>query len=336
MGFAVVGCGRVSPRHLEAIVHNSRAKLVAVCDIKAERAQQVAQQYQVKATTSLAEVLKVPGVDVVSICTPSGLHPELGIQAAKAGKHVIVEKPIGLDLKAADTLIKSCAKEKVKLTVVLQNRYNPPMLDLKRVVDSGQLGQINLAAVCVRWFRPQSYYEDEWHGRQDMDGGALMNQAIHHLDALIWLLGMPETVFAYKATLAHKMEMEDAAVASLRFPSGTLACVEASTLTYPENLEGSIALFGTQGSVKVGGTALNRKVFWKIAGQLDQEEEILAQQPGDPASVYGHSHPLVIDEMISAILEDRSPKTDGLEGRRSLQLVQALYQSAMENREVRL
>ncbi len=334
LNFAVVGCGRVSPRHLEALTHMETAKLVAVCDINAERADAAAERYGAKAYYDLGQLLKNPKIDVVSICTPSGFHPRLGMQVAKAGKHVLVEKPIGVKVELAQKLIKTCKSQGVKLGVILQNRYNPPMLDLKSLIESGRLGHINLASVCVRWFRPQSYYEDEWHGTSELDGGVLMNQAIHHIDALIWLLGMPSSVVSFSGTLAHTMEMEDTAVAVLRFPSGALASIEASTLTYPENLEGSIALFGTQGSVKVGGTALNRKVFWKVAGELDQEESILAEQPGDPASVYGHSHPLNIADFITAIQENRQPTTSGEEGLKSLKLVRALYQSAQDGREV--
>lgn len=336
LGFAVIGCGRVSPKHLEAISHHPQAKLVAVCDVKADRAEQAARRYRTKAYTSFEEVLKLPEVDVVTICTPSGLHPKLGMQAAQAGKHVIVEKPIGVTVAAAHQLIAACEKAQVKLCVILQNRFNQPMLELKELIDSQRLGDIYLANVCVRWFRAQSYYEDEWHGTRALDGGVLMNQSIHHIDALIWLLGMPKRVRAYTGTLAHQMEMEDTATAILEFPNGALATIEASTVTYPENLEGSVAVFGSQGSVKVGGTALNKWVIYKVAGHLDEEVELLAHQPGDPDSVYGYSHPKVIDDMIQAILNDRQPLTHGLEGTRSLRVVEAMYTSAATGKDVEL
>jgi predicted dehydrogenase len=254
----------------------------------------------------------------------------------QAGKHVIVEKPIALSLDDADRMIGAARVYGLKLCVVLQNRYNPPMQDLKQVVESGMLGRLLLGNATVRWYRPQEYYEDGWHGTLAMDGGALMNQSIHHIDALQWLLGRPESVFAYSATLAHRMEAEDIGVASIRFHGGTLGVVEGSTVTYPENLEGSVAVFGERGSLKVGGTALNRKVLWKVAGELEHEKELLTREQVDPPSVYGTSHRAVIADMIEAILVNRAPKTDGREAKKSLALVLAMYESARTGQPVNL
>jgi len=223
-----------------------------------------------------------------------------------------------------------------KLCVVLQNRYNPPMQDLKRMVESGRLGRLLLGNATVRWYRPQEYYEDGWHGTWAMDGGALMNQSIHHIDALQWLLGRPESVFAYSATLGHRMEAEDIGIATIRFRGGPLGVVEGSTVTYPENLEGSVAIFGERGSLKVGGTALNRKVIWKIEGELEHEKELLTREQVDPTSVYGASHRAVIADMIEAILADRTPKTDGAEAKKSLALVLAMYESVRTGQPVEL
>jgi predicted dehydrogenase len=292
------------------------------------RAERFAREYSVEAYQDYHYLLERKDIDVVCICTPSGLHAQMGVDAAHAGKHVIVEKPMALSLADADRLIAAAKSAKVKLCIVLQNRYNPPMQDLRRLVDEGQLGQLLLANVTVRWYRPQEYYEDGWHGTWAMDGGALMNQSIHHIDALQWLMGDVESVCAYTGTLAHKMEAEDTGVAVLRFTSGALGVVEGSTITFPENLEGSIALFGEQGSVKVGGTALNRKIFWKVEGQIEHERELITRDQVDPPSVYGTSHKAVIADMIAAIVEDRQPHTDGVEGRKSLALVLGMYESA--------
>jgi predicted dehydrogenase len=281
-------------------------------------------------------VLDRPDIDLVSICLPSGLHARIGIEAAQAGKHVLVEKPIALTLEDADALIAACESSGVTLGVVLQNRFNPPMRDLRDLVDSGALGKLYLGNATVRWYRPQEYYEDGWHGTWAMDGGALMNQSIHHIDALQWLMGDVESVSAYTATLAHRMEAEDVGVAVIRFKNGALGSVEGSTLTYPENLEGSVALFGEHGSVKVGGTALNRKIFWKVQGQLEHEREMLTRESVDPPSVYGYSHREQLIEIVRAIREGREPSTHGREARRSLALVTAMYQSARERREIQL
>jgi UDP-N-acetyl-2-amino-2-deoxyglucuronate dehydrogenase len=321
---------------MQGLAESHGAKIVAVCDIVQSRAENYAKQYGGDVYTDYRAIFERPDVDIVSICLPSGLHAAVGIEAAQAGKHVLVEKPIALTVEDADALINACEAAGVTLGVVLQNRFNPPMRDIRALVDSGELGKLMLGSATVRWFRPQEYYEDGWHGTWAMDGGALMNQSIHHIDALQWLMGDVESVFAYTATLAHKMEAEDTGVAVLRFKSGAIATIEGSTITYPENLEGSVAIFGEHGSVKVGGTALNRKIFWKVAGQIEHEREILTREAIDPPSVYGSSHREQIAEMIEAIWENRLPSTHGREARRSLALVCAIYQSSREGREVQL
>jgi len=334
--FGLIGCGRVAPRHAESINSLPGAVLAAVADIRESRALRFAASYRAEPTTDYRRLLDRTDVDVVNVCVPSGLHAQVVIDVLQAGKHVIVEKPIALSLTDADRMITAARSARRKLCVVLQNRYNPPMQDLKRVVESGRLGRLLLGNATVRWYRPQEYYEDGWHGTWAMDGGALMNQSIHHIDALQWLLGRPESVFAYSATLAHRMEAEDIGVATIRFRGGTLGVVEGSTVTYPENLEGSVAVFGERGSLKVGGTALNRKVIWKVEGELEHEKELLTREQVDPPSVYGTSHRAVIADMMEAILADRAPKTDGSEAKKSLALVLAMYESARTGQPVNL
>jgi UDP-N-acetyl-2-amino-2-deoxyglucuronate dehydrogenase len=249
---------------------------------------------------------------------------------------VLVEKPISITLEQADALIETCEQEKVTLGVVLQNRFNPPMRELRRVIDNGDLGRLLLANVTVRWYRPQEYYEDGWHGTLAMDGGAMMNQCIHHIDAMRWLLGEVDSIFAYTGTLAHKMEAEDVGIAVVRFRSGAMGVIEGSTVTYPKNLEGSIAIFGEHGSVKVGGTALNQRVFWKIKDQLEHEHLLLANEAVEPPTVYGFSHRDQLLEMMNAVHEGRQPSTHGREARKSLEVVRAIYQSAQDGTEIRM
>lgn len=334
MNFGLIGCGRVAPRHAESIQELSKATLVAVADIKQGRADHFAQKYGATSYTDYHALLARPDIDVVNICTPSGMHAAMTIDALRAGKHVIVEKPMALKLEDADQMLAVAKETGRKLCVVLQNRFNPPMQDLRRVVDAGKLGKLLLGNATVRWFRPQEYYEDDWHGTPDMDGGAMMNQSIHHIDALQWFMGDVETVFAFTGTLAHQIDVEDVGTVTLKFKSGALATIEGSTVTYPENLEASLALFGETGSAKVGGTALNRKVFWKIAGELEHERELLTQEQLDPPSVYGYSHKLVIADMVEAIRDDRDPQTNGYEARRSVALVLAIYESARTGQPV--
>ena len=328
MRFGLIGCGRVSPRHLQSIAELADARLVAVSDVIASRVERVAKENNAVAYGDYRQMLERRDIDVVNICTPSGMHAQMSIDALQAGKHVICEKPMAMNLADADRMIAVAKSTGKKLCIVLQNRYNPPMLDLRRLVDEGRLGKILLGNATVRWYRPQEYYEDGWHGTLAMDGGALMNQSVHHIDALQWFIGDVDSVFAHTATLAHKMQAEDAGVAVIRFKNGALGTVEGSTLTYPENLEGSVALFGEHGSVKIGGTALNRKSIWKIEGALEHERELLMHDQVDPPSVYGFSHQAVIADMIAALRENRESRTNGREARKSVALVLAMYESA--------
>ncbi len=332
----LIGCGRVAPRHAQSYRQLSETELVAVADIKPSRAEHFAQEYGATAYTDHHALLARDDIDLVSICVPSGLHAQIALDAMQAGKHVLVEKPIAITLEDADRMIAMSEATGRTLGVVLQNRYNPPMQRLRTAIDQGKLGRLYLGNACVRWYRPQSYYEDGWHGTWAMDGGALMNQSIHHIDALQWLMGPVQSVFAYSATLAHRMEAEDVGVAVVRFTSGALATIEGSTLTWPQNLEGSVAIFGERGSVKIGGTALNRIVLWKVEGELEQEAELLTSQLVDPPSVYGYSHREVIRDFAEAVRLGRPPGTPGHAARRSLELVLAIYESARSGREVTL
>lgn len=326
--FGLIGCGRVSPRHVQSVQELPDTRLVAVTDVIEPRAQRYARETGAVAYTDYRRMLERTDIDVVTICTPSGLHASMAIDALEAGKHVLCEKPMALSLADADRMIAAARATGRKLCIVLQNRYNPPMQDLRHTLDTGKLGRLLLGNATVRWFRPQEYYEDGWHGTLAMDGGAIMNQSIHHVDALQWLMGDPLSVFAYTGTLAHRMEAEDAGVAAIRFKNGALGSVEGSTLTYPENLEGSVAVFGERGSIKIGGTALNRKVFWKIEGELEHEREILTREQVDPPSVYGFSHKTVVAKLVQAVQADLEPETNGPVGRKSVALVLAMYESA--------
>ncbi len=334
--FGLIGCGRVAPRHAQSLAQLPETQLVASADVREDRARRFAEEYGGQAYADYHEMLTRPDIEAVTVCVPSGLHAQVAIDVLRAGKHVLVEKPIALDLRDADRMIATAREAGLRLGVVLQNRYNSPVQQVRALVDKGRLGKLYLGSVCVRWYRPQSYYEDGWHGTLAMDGGALMNQSIHHLDALQWFMGPVASVYAYTATLAHKMESEDVGVAVLRFRSGALATVEGSTLTWPQNLEGSVALFGERGSVEVGGTALSRITLWKVDGELEREAEILTSQRLDPPTVYGYSHREVIQDFARALLEGGEPSTPGPEARKSLALVLAIYESARTGREVQL
>ncbi|HEX3866935.1 MAG TPA: Gfo/Idh/MocA family oxidoreductase, partial [Gemmatimonadaceae bacterium] len=271
----VVGCGRISTNHFDAIRRVEGLTLTAVCDIDASRAETAGRDRGVAYYTSIDELLRDSSVDVVSICTPSGIHSAQGVSAAAAGKHVITEKPMAISLAQADALVHACDAAGVHLFVVKQNRLNPPVQLLKRAVDKGRFGRIYLANVTVRWHRPQEYYDAEpWRGTWEFDGGAIMNQASHYVDLLQWLIGPVETVMAKTATQGRRIEAEDSGIGIVKFRSGALGVVEVNVLTYPKNLEGSITILGETGSVKIGGTAVNRVEHWTFA-DYDDDDKLL-------------------------------------------------------------
>lgn len=327
--FGIIGCGRVARYHAEALHKIPGVELKAVCDIIPERAQEFASRYAADSYTDYRYLLDRKDVDVVCICTPSGDHPRHGIDVARAGKHVVVEKPIGLTLGEIDALIETCDQERVKLCVVHQNRFNPAVVKLREALDAGRFGKISHAAVTVRWNRSQEYYDQaSWRGTWALDGGVLMNQAIHAIDIFRWMMGEPESVFAFTATQFHRIEAEDVAVAVVRFKSGALGTIEASTNVFPSNWEESLAIFGDRGSAALGGVALNRIERWEFADTTDRHaldvEVELASQP-DPASVYGNGHGRLLAAMAEAVRFDGPVPVPAEAARSAVNLVLLIY-----------
>lgn len=331
---ALLGCGRISRNHIEAIAKVEGLRLVAVADSDRARADVVAAEQGVVAFSSLEEMLERAPCDLVAICTPSGLHPQHGIVAARAGRHVLTEKPMAISLEAADLLVQACDAASVHLFVVKQNRLNPPIQLLKRAVDKGRFGRLHMANVTVRWTRPQEYYDAEpWRGTWEFDGGAIMNQASHYVDLMQWLVGPVESVLAKTATQSRRIEAEDSGAAVMRFRSGALGVLEVSVLTFPRNLEGSITLLGEQGSVKIGGTAVNRVEHWSFA-DYDDDDKLVEAANTSPPSVYGFGHEGYYRNVLAVLRGDAKPDTDGRAGRKSLELILGIYESARTGREV--
>jgi UDP-N-acetyl-2-amino-2-deoxyglucuronate dehydrogenase len=328
LNFGIIGCGRIAYKHAEAIKKNEKANLLYVCDIIEERAVDYKNKYGAERYfTDYHEMLEMPDLDVVNICTPSGMHAEMGIAAARAGKHVIVEKPMALSSIDADALINACDENGVKLAVCFQNRFNPPVQKLRRALEEGRFGKLTHASAVVRWFRPQDYYDQaSWRGTWAMDGGCLMNQSIHNIDLLQWMMGPVESVFGYTANNFRKIEAEDVGVAVLKFKNGALGVIEASTTIYPENLEETLAIFGEKGTVMLGGIAVNKIETWKFA---DSQDENLEMEQQDVPNVYGFGHDALIEDFIRAVIEDRRPYIDGREGIKSLRIVVGIYHSAV-------
>jgi UDP-N-acetyl-2-amino-2-deoxyglucuronate dehydrogenase len=333
---ALVGCGRISRNHFEAIARVEGLELVGVADVIPERAEAAGRANGVPWFTSLDDMLQGVECDIVAVATPSGLHPEHGAQAARAGKHVVSEKPMAISLEGADRLIAACRHAGVRLFVVKQNRLNPSVQLVRRAVEKGRFGRIHGANCTVRWARPQDYYDQApWRGTWAMDGGAFMNQASHYVDLIQWLAGPVESVVAITATQERKIEAEDSGAAVLHFENGGIGVIDVTMLTYPRNLEGSITILGDRGSVKIGGTAVNRIDTWMFA-EYDDDDKLVDAASTNPPSVYGFGHEGYYRNVVSVLRGEAEPGTDGSEGRKSLEIILAIYESARTGRRVQL
>ena len=335
--FALVGCGRISANHIEALrQHAAQAQLVAVCDPQPEALAAAVAVTGAAGFGTLDTLLAAGGVDIVALATPSGLHPRQAMQAARAGVHVLTEKPMATRWDEGMDMVRVCRDAGVKLFVVKQNRLNPTLQAVKAAVDSGRFGRIFMAAVNVFWTRPQSYYDDApWRGRWDMDGGAFLNQASHYVDMVDWLVGPVDSVHAYTATLARDIEAEDTGVMSLRLRKGGLASINVTMLAHGKNFEGSITLLGERGTVRVGGVAVNRIEHWEFEDSRP-EDALICNANYATRSVYGPGHPLYYDNVIRTLRGQAQAQVDGYEGLRSLEVVIAAYRSARDGVRVGL
>jgi UDP-N-acetyl-2-amino-2-deoxyglucuronate dehydrogenase len=333
---ALVGCGRISRNHVEAIGRIEGLELVATCDVIADRARSVAGPLGIPWFTSYEKMLEQVDCDVVTIATPSGYHPAQGVLAAKAGRHVVTEKPMAISLRGADELVQACDAAGVHLFVVKQNRLNAPVQMLKRAVDRGRFGRLYMANCTVRWTRPQSYYDQApWRGTWEFDGGAFMNQASHYVDLIQWIVGPVDNVMAKTATLARRIETEDSGVAILRFRSGALGVIEVTMLTYPQNMEGSLTILGEKGTAKIGGMAVNKVEHWEFADS-DPDDELARTLDSNPPNVYGFGHEGYYRNVLAVLRGDATPDTDGRAGRKSLELILGIYESARTGCDVPL
>lgn len=337
--FALLGCGRIARRHSELLGRGAiaGAELAAVCDVNLPRAHRIAEQFGVPAFADIHEMMRAVDCDVVVVLTESGRHAEHVIALASYGKHIVVEKPMALTLDSADAMIQACAAARVKLFVVKQNRFNVPVVKLREAVEQGRFGKLVLGTVRVRWCRDQSYYDqDSWRGTWALDGGVLTNQASHHVDLLEWMMGPVESVVAMANTALADIETEDTAVAILRFRSGAMGVIEATTAARPKDLEGSISVLGERGSVEIGGFAVNEMRVWNFAVAEEGDSEVMARYSVNPPNVYGFGHQAYYEHVVSVLRSGLSPSVDGAEGRKSLELINAIYESVETGREVRV
>jgi UDP-N-acetyl-2-amino-2-deoxyglucuronate dehydrogenase len=344
IGFAIIGGGMIGQIHAEEIRKIKGAHLVAVAGPSKETAGNLALKYNAHWYKDYFTMLKREDIHIVNICTPSGMHSEMAIAAARAGKHIIVEKPMDVSLEKADLMIAEAKKFGVKLSVISQHRFDPSTIDVKKAIQSGKLGEIVLAEVAVNWYRTQEYYDSvSWRGTWKLDGGgALINQSIHTIDLLLHFLGPAKSVKALMNTAAHdKIEVEDVLVAAVEFNNNALCTIACTTAAYP-GFSNRIELFGTNGSAIIESDQLIKCCF-----KDEKENEIsiknslkpiLSNPTGasNPGSISGHPHYLQFVDIIEAIRDNREPLINGTESRKTLEFVLAMYQSAREGKVVYL
>lgn len=336
---ALVGCGRIATRHAQLLGTGqiAGATLAAVCDVVPEKAGARGAEFGVPHYTDMHAMMEAERPDIVTVLTESGNHARDTIALARHGAQIVVEKPMALTLDDAGAMIEACDRAGVKLFVVKQNRFNVPVRKLREALEAGRFGKLVMGTVRVRWCRPQSYYDqDAWRGTWAMDGGVLTNQASHHVDLLEWMMGDVDSVFSMTRTALADIEVEDTAVVGLRFSNGALGIIEATTATRPKDLEGSISILGETGSVEIGGFAVNEMKVWNFAEPMAGDDEVLNTCSVNPPDVYGFGHKAYYDHVVRAIREGGPNLVDGLEGRRSLELITAIYESAETGAEVPL
>lgn len=345
-GFGLIGCGMIAEFHTRAINEIPGARVVAAYSRNRENAEKIAgiAQGPCQLHDDLGRMLAQPDLDVVCICTPSGAHLEPAVQAARAGKHVVVEKPLEITLARCDAIIDACDSAGVRLCTIFPSRFTPANQRLKRAIDGGRFGRLTMGDTYVKWWRTQQYYDSGgWRGTWDLDGGgALMNQAIHNVDLLTWLMGEVESVMAHTATLAHvRIEVEDTAVACLRFKNGALGVIEAATSAYPGLLKRT-EIHGDRGSARVDQDDIT---LWEFQEKVPSDNEVFAGMAAasgfkagasDPRGISHIGHRDQLADFLQAIDRGTSPVVDGREGRKSVEIIRAIYQSAKTGQLVKL
>jgi UDP-N-acetyl-2-amino-2-deoxyglucuronate dehydrogenase len=335
--FALVGCGRIAKRHSELLGLNQvrGAVLAAVCDVEESKAIEIAHRFSVPYFTDMHQMMQSEKIEVVVVLTESGNHACNVIELARYGKHIVVEKPMALTLYDADAMIQACDAAGIKLFVVKQNRFNVPVVKLREALVQGRFGKLVLGTVRVRWCRPQEYYDQaQWRGKWAMDGGVLTNQASHHIDMLEWMLGDVESVFARSTTALARIEAEDTAVVTLKFRNGALGIIEATTAARPRDLEGSISILGEGGTVEIAGFAVNEMKTWQFVEKLPGDDEVKQKFSVNPPNVYGFGHQVYYDYVVNCITNNGPHLVDGFVGRKSLELICAIYESIETGKEV--
>jgi len=333
---AIVGCGRISKNHFGSIEqHQDDLELVAICDTNLAVLKEHEERYKVPAYKDLQTMLESEDIDIVTLCSPSGIHSMQTEVIASHSVHVMTEKPMATRWADGISMVKVCDRENVRLFVVKQNRRNSTLQLLKRAILEKRFGQIRMVHLNVFWTRPQEYYDQaKWRGTWELDGGAFMNQASHYVDLIDWLIGPVDSIQAMIST-TRDIEVEDTGVLNIKWRNGALGSMAVTMLTYPKNLEGSITILGDKGSVKVGGVAVNDIQLWDFEDDKDYDRDV-QNANYETTSVYGFGHPLYYKNVIEVLRGKAEPETDGREGLKSLELLIAAYLSARDGKTISL
>tara|TARA_X000000950_G_scaffold287495_1_gene400000 strand:- start:13463 stop:14539 length:1077 start_codon:yes stop_codon:yes gene_type:complete len=339
-----VGCGRIFQKHIDALYslkkNGYNIKKIAITDLNKKRVNELSKKFNLEIFDSLEDFKERNNktYNIVSILTPSGLHAQNVISLSNFVKNIIVEKPMALKLSDADEMIYSCANKNTSLFVVKQNRFNKPVLFSKKMINDGHIGKLNIITSRVRWCREQSYYDQaDWRGTWKFDGGVLSNQASHHIDIVEWFGGKVKSVYSQSKTFGVDIETEDTAFSILEFENGALGSVEASTAIRPKNLEGSISLIGEKGYIIIGGTAVNKITDMSLDGvSKDEIKKLIKDNSYETESVYGNGHILFYKNAFESIKNSTAPLIDGIEGRKSVELINAMYKSIENNKKIDL
>jgi predicted dehydrogenase len=332
--FALVGCGAIARKHVAAIGRLDGAEVVGAYDVAPEAAARFQEQQGIPAFTDPDELIRKTDPDVLNILTPSGAHHRSVMEFLRYDRHFVVEKPLALRLDQIDEILENCDQRGLNVFVVQQNRFNPPVVRLKQAITGGRMGKLVLGAIRMRWRRDQAYYDQvDWRGTWSMDGGVLTNQASHHLDMLLWMMGDVESVMAKTATRLARIEAEDTGVVIIKFRNGALGVVEATTATRPDNLEGSISVLGEKGTVEIGGFFMNDLTEWRFVEPAPEDEDVKTHHAGVPKE-FAWNHTEYFRDVVRSLRDGTKGLVDGLEGRRSVELINAIYESAETGREV--
>lgn len=342
MRYALIGCGRISVNHIAAALANG-LDIVAICDLDSSKMSYLIEKFnlseQTKCYNDYNDMLASENIELVAVATESGRHAKIALDCLKSGCNVIIEKPIALSMSDAEQIVEMSKKNGLKVCVSHQNRFNKSIAKIREAYENKRFGKIFYGTAHIRWNRGQSYYaQAPWRGTWEQDGGALMNQCIHNIDLLRWMLGEGiDEVFAYTDNLNHDyIEAEDMGIALLKFKNGAYGIIEGTTDIFPKNLEETLYIFGEKGTVKAGGKSVNKIEEWMFADNLEDSEHVKEQFREDPPNVYGFGHTPLYADMIAAIQENRKPYIDAQDGMKALEVVLAIYKSASEGRPVKL